>query len=82
MKSKIYRTFIILILSTLLFSCIDTSKIDTSKQEHNNNAGCDIFILVENVRGHDYIIVKANGSGGASIIHAESCKCKQRLTVK
>lgn len=71
MKSKIYRTFIILILSTLLFSCIDTSK----QEPHNNDAG--YYIFVENVRGHDYIIVKVNGYGGASIIHAESCKCKK-----
>lgn len=71
--NKIYRTFIILILSTLLFSCMDTSK----QEPHTNCAEYNVYIFVENVRGHDYIIVKVNGYGGASIIHAESCKCKQ-----
>lgn len=47
-------------------------------QEEKTTENSPYHVFVENIRGHDYVIVTfVRGNGcGISAIHAESCKCK------
>lgn len=56
-------------------------KIDSSTTNYQydiNWGNCDVDVRIVTVKGHDYIIATSyvGRAGDVSILHAESCKCK------
>lgn len=48
-------------------------------QERKNTGNSPYHVFVDEVRGHEYVVVtiKQGYGCGVSVVHSESCKCKQ-----
>ena len=60
-----------------LFGCGSRSfSIPNSKDHEIYNTECS-YVEIITIKGHEYIIVTTNiYDGGVSIVHSESCYCK------
>ena len=71
------KKFFIFLLCIFLFGCDSRSlSIPNSKDHEIYHTVCS-YVEIITIKGHEYIIAATNTyDGGVSIIHSESCHCK------
>ena len=71
------KKFFIFLLCIFLFGCDSRSlSIPNSKDREGYHTKCS-YVEIITIKVHEYIIAATNAyNGGVSIIHSESCHCK------
>ena len=72
---KFWIYIIVAIVVTMIALCL-ASCHDYEKEE---NTVKEYHMFVETIRGHDYVVttIRQGYGCGVSVVHAESCKCKE-----
>lgn len=69
------KIILLAIMAVVIVGCYP----NYDNQERKNTGNSPYHVFVEEVRGHEYVVATIEqGYGcGVSVVHSESCKCKQ-----
>lgn len=68
------KSVLLLVAAAMLAGCYDYQH-----QEKKTTGDSPYHVFVEEIRGHEYVVatIKQGYGCGVSVVHSESCKCKQ-----
>lgn len=70
------KKFFIFLLCIFLFGCGSRSLSIPNSKDHEIYYTEYFYVEITTIKGHEYIIAMNAYNGGVSIIHSESCHCK------